>query len=271
MNFSKVFILFRRDFPSDRQAELKAQVSKAGLTIVNEPEAAELILCIGGDGTFLRGVEAKARKDTPVLGVNVGGHLGYLTADADLGRALERLQKKEYTIMERTMVSAEVYKEGVLLSSLVAINEIVIRGENNKPVEVDVSMAGASIENVFGDGIIVATPTGSTAYNLSTGGPLVEPVCPILVITPIAPIDLNVRPIIVSDQAVISLKIVNNAGSRKYVFADRQELTLAEGAFEIKVQKARHNLKVVEFPGVKGNFFQILHDRTLGQRKCSKP
>ena len=170
-------------------------------------------------------------------------------------------------ITERAMVSGCVTRDHKHIAVLEAINEIVIRGENNKPIEIDVSIANATIENVFGDGLLIATPTGSTAYNLSAGGPLVDPECRNLIITPIAPIDLNFRPILVPDHKSICLELEGHDMARKFVFADRQELALEAGHYEIVVQRAKQHLKVIEFPGVKGDFFQILHNRTLGQRK----
>ncbi|MFC1478785.1 NAD(+)/NADH kinase [Candidatus Margulisiibacteriota bacterium] len=267
--FTSAYILFRHNFSESRQEEIYSMLRQTfpDMQLVSEPdEKTGLVLCIGGDGTFLRGVEARVSKDTPVLGVNVGGHLGYLTSETDFGRALEHLKSGQYTITEKTMVAADISCNGKTTAHLEAINEIVIRGENNKPIEVDVFISGSVVEDVFGDGLLVSTPAGSTAYNLSTGGPLVDPDCRNLIITPIAPIDLNFRPVVTPDHKPILLKFEVRQGERKYVFADRQELVLETGSYQLEVQKAANNLKLIEFPGVKGNFFQILHERTLGHR-----
>ena len=268
--FSKVQVLFRNAFSASEQESIVDTIHQVcpGWTVVSTSQSdTSLILCIGGDGTLLRGVKARASKETPVVGVNVGGHLGYLTADTDLVRALTALNQGQYSIAEKTLVCAQVKEQGKVVARLEALNEIVLRGENNKPIEVNVSVAGSTVESVFGDGLMISTPTGSTAYNLSVGGPLVDSLCQVLLITPIAPIDLNIRPIVIPDNQEITLSLSVWSGERKFIFADREEFALHPGAYELVISKAEQALKVIEFPKIKGSFFQILHDRTLGQRQ----
>ena len=268
--FSKVQVLFRQAFAGHEQHAIVNTIRQCcpfwELVFASQADTS-LILCIGGDGTLLRGVKARVNADTPVLGVNVGGHLGYLTADTDLIRALTALNQGQYLVAERTMVSVQVKEQGTVVARLEALNEVVVRGENNKPIEVNVSVAGSSLENVFGDGLMISTPTGSTAYNLSVGGPLVDSLCPVLLITPIAPIDLNIRPIVIPDHQELTLSLTVWSGERKFIFADREEYALHEGQYELAISKAEQNMKVIEFPTIKDSFFQVLHDRTLGQRQ----
>ena len=268
--FSKVQILFRQAFSNNEQRaifETIRQHCPSWELVSSSQSDTSLILCIGGDGTFLRGVKARVNTDTPVMGVNVGGHLGYLTADTDLVRALTALNQGIHIVAQKTMVGVQVKEQGKIVARLEALNEVVVRGENNKPIEVNVSVAGSSLENVFGDGLMISTPTGSTAYNLSVGGPLVDSTCPVLLITPIAPIDLNIRPIVIPDHQELTLSLTVWSGERKFIFADREEYALQEGQYELAISKAGQNLKAIEFPKIKDSFFQVLHDRTLGQRQ----
>ncbi|MFH1429341.1 MAG: NAD(+)/NADH kinase [Candidatus Margulisiibacteriota bacterium] len=267
--FNSVYILFRHNFSEPEQQKIKTMLTEAfpDIQLLNRPdEKTGLVLCVGGDGTFLRGVEARVNKKTPVLGVNVGGHLGYLTSETDFKKALSYLQSGQYAIVERTMVAADISCNGKTNAHIEAINEIVIRGENNKPIEVDVLISGSIVEDVFGDGLLISTPAGSTAYNLSAGGPLIDPDCQNLIITPIAPIDLNFRPVVIPDNKHILLKFEVRQNEHKYAFADRQEIVLEKGTYQVEVQKAATSLRLIEFPDAKGNFFQILHERTLGHR-----
>jgi len=267
--FSSVYIVFRHNFDHTKQNHIKNFVTNAGFKILpSVNDDVSLIISIGGDGTFLRGVEVKGKKNIPVLGVNMGGHLGYLTAETDLEKAIDRVRKGKYLVEEKSLVVARVNKNSENIFELQALNEIVIRGENNKPINMDITISKSKLEGYFGDGIIISTPTGSTAYNLSLGGPIVDAECNNLVITPISPIDLNFRPIVLDDKKCIKLDFKVSAGKRKYIFADKQESPLKEGNYSILVEKAVNPLNIISFPEVKNDFIQILHKKILGHRKC---
>jgi len=206
-----------------------------------------LVLSFGGDGTFLnRAREAEGR---PVLGVNVG-RLGFL-ADIEVGmlsEALHHVKTGSYTIEERTQLEiiSGAFPEAPVRY---ALNELVIeRGGMPGLLRIHVTINGEILNAYWGDGLIVATPTGSTAYSLSAGGPIVVPMTPAFVLSALAPHSLTVRPVVVPDTVTLHLSI-EEAGSDCVVAVDGVRTPLRDTHATLTLRKAPQPVRLVKLPG----------------------
>lgn len=211
--------------------------------------SAAMALSIGGDGTFLRTAQQVAHKDIPILGINTG-HLGYL-ADAKIDSIDEvicDLFDNKYKIEERTML--EVISDSEEFQHPFALNEVAItRQDSSAMISVHTEVNGLFLTTYLGDGIIVSTPTGSTAYNLSVGGPILDPISRNLVISPISPHSLTMRPLVLRDDCSISLTTDSRApqyqvslDGRSHVCSAGTTITIRKAPFTVKViQSLRHN------------------------------
>lgn len=219
------------------------------------PTGLDLLLSMGGDGTFLRAVRTAAPKGIPVLGINLG-RLGFLadltTGSIDL--ALERLKAGDHSIEERTLLEAQA-ADGSLPADLLALNDVSFhKRDRSSMLSVETYVDDRFLNTYWADGLIVATPTGSTAYSLSCGGPILDPRCRGLVITPIAHHNLNVRPFVVPDTSVI--RVVVHARQDKYlVNLDARGTTLAEPV-EVTIRRSAVPARIVHLPG--HDFFDTL-------------
>jgi NAD+ kinase len=199
----------------ERESAEAAGVAARWPTVARETigHGVDLVIAFGGDGTLLNAASAIAHStdDTPILGVNLG-RLGFLTevSRADLTTALEALRAGTYKTETRLMISGSVRPDSpgsVPTTTRLALNDIVItRGALPRMIELDVSVGGQLVSHVKADGLIVATATGSTAYNLSAGGPILHPAVDALVLTPIAPHTLTNRPLVLPAGTVITLR-----------------------------------------------------------------
>jgi NAD+ kinase len=199
----------------ERESAEAAGVAARWPTVPRESigHGVDLVIAFGGDGTLLNAASAIAHStdDTPILGVNLG-HLGFLTevGRADLTTALEALRAGEYKTETRLLITGSVRPDGpgsAPTTTRLALNDIVItRGALSRMIELDVSVGGQLVSHVKADGLIVATATGSTAYNLSAGGPILHPAVDALVLTPIAPHTLTNRPLVLPAGTVITLR-----------------------------------------------------------------
>ena len=172
-------------------------------------EEVEGILVLGGDGTLLRAARELADRRIPFLGINMG-HLGYLAEieEQNVPAALEKLIADEYTIEERMMLAGSVYADGRCVEQDVALNDIVLnRFGSLRVVDYEVYVNDQYLNSFTADGIIVSTPTGSTGYSLSAGGPIISPTASMLMLTPICPHTLNSRSIVFSSEDRIRIRI----------------------------------------------------------------
>ena len=180
-----------------------------GLYNIDIPSDVDGIITLGGDGTFIRTAGAFYKRQLPILGINIGT-LGYLT-ELDLrehqGEIQEFLQGK-YAIEDRMMLRGDFYKKEGEVIEYIALNDIVIhRGICNHLLEFEIYVNGKRLNKYKADGIVIATPTGSTAYNLSAGGPIVDPSAAMIVITPVAPHTLNTRSIVLAGYSRIEIRL----------------------------------------------------------------
>lgn len=228
----------------------------------------DVLLVLGGDGTLLRAARDAAEYELPILGVNVG-HLGFLTElETDkLEFALAALINKEYKIEERMFITCRIIRGGQTVASYRALNDAVIaRGTFARIIQVRTLVDNQPVVDYQADGIIVATPTGSTAYSLSAGGPIVEPQLDCLIITPICPHTLAARSVIVHHDAVV--KVIVEASHKDIMLTiDGQAGFPLQSGDQVEVTKADVKARFVKLQ--ERNFFTILNSRlkTIMSRK----
>ncbi|MCR5688276.1 MAG: NAD(+)/NADH kinase [Lachnospiraceae bacterium] len=179
------------------------------------PDDTEAVIVLGGDGTFIQAAGILAPKKIPMIGVNTG-HLGYL-AEVDkemITPALDKLMDGDFEIEERMMLSGTPVIDGRCLENTYAVNDIVVKASGSSVGTFRIEVNGTYLTTVSGDGIIVATPTGSTAYNMSAGGPIVEPGSSMIVITPICPLEVVSRSVVLSAADTVVIKLMKPSGRR---------------------------------------------------------
>ena len=214
-------------------------------------EPIDFALSVGGDGTFLTSAAVIGNKNIPILGVNVG-HLGFLAdvQSQDLDDILQKLVAGEYTIERRSLLNVKVLdKEGILRNDLVmapnALNEVAIlkQGLTNM-LTIETKVNGELLHTYHSDGLVISTPTGSTAYNLSIGGPLVVPQNRTIILTPIAPHSLTVKPIVVPDDWTFDIR-VNSRYDTYMVSVDGRSQSLSTD-MSLHIERANYTVKVVQ-------------------------
>jgi NAD+ kinase len=189
-------------------------------------EGVEVVIAFGGDGTLLEAASTVAHSphDVPVVGVNLG-RLGFLTeiGRADMIAALDRLVAGETTVEARLLLEGRVLRQGETVATRFALNDIVVtRGALARMIEIDVDIDDQFVSHVKADGLIVATATGSTAYNLSAGGPILHPTADAIVLTPLAPHALTNRPVVLPASSYIRLRPVVEADTDPVLTFDGQ-------------------------------------------------
>lgn len=237
-----------KDILIENQIEFK---SETFFNNAQDLDEVKLALSIGGDGAFLETLALVASKEIPVLGVNFG-RLGFLTdiAPANFDETLDKIINEEYSIDERIMLRADanlpVFENGMDF----ALNEIAIsKTDTSSMIVIHAYLDGEFLNSYWADGLMVATPTGSTGYNLSCGGPLVMPDSDDFIITPICPHNLFVRPIIVSGKSKIRLK-VESRSSNYLVSMDSRARIVGEEMGEIEVSLERFKAKLLKIDGM---------------------
>lgn len=219
-------------------------------------EDTDMLMSVGGDGTFLSSSVIAAQKGLPIVGVNLG-RLGFLSENRpeDVAAAL---LSGDYTIENRSMLKAEVRTGDALIDSWpYALNEMSVRRNAAAMLEVDVDIDGVQLPTYWADGLVVSTSSGSTAYSLSVGGPIVLPESKVLIISPIAPHNLNVRPLVIPDSSEITLKMRSRDGSFEFS-ADNRTCQMDENV-EIVISVAQFSLKRVRLNS--SNFINALTDK----------
>ncbi|GIW13940.1 MAG: NAD kinase [Tepidiforma sp.] len=209
--------------------------------------AADLIVCVGGDGTVLRTARITIPHGIPILGVNMG-RLGFLTdmSPRDFFNAIERVVAADWRIEERIMVHGEVMADGNALHAFDGLNDIVVsRKSPGRPVYVDVHIDGARLAIFRCDGIIVATPTGSTGYSLSAGGPILAPTEHHLVLTPVSAHLALGRSLVLQPDSVIEMAVTSEQGA--IVSIDGQEDEPVAAGVRILVRQSDHVTRFVRF------------------------
>ena len=232
-------------FPAADYAEIGA---KADLAVVQ-----------GGDGSMLNAARHLAVHRVPLVGVNQG-RLGFMTdiASAKMLDAMAEILAGRHAIEERTMLAAEVRRDGVVTLATLALNDAVVnKGAVGRLIEFLVHIDGEFVYDLRGDGLIVATPTGSTAYALSSDGPILQPSVPGFALVPICPHTLSNRPIMVSDRTVIDITLKRSIDARLH-FDGQMQCDLQEGD-RVVIRRAEHTIKFVHPPGY--SYYAMLREK----------
>ena len=221
-----------------------------------EQPTASVMLCFGGDGTLLEGIHRLSNKAIPVAGINLG-HLGFLTSATrdDIEILFDNVASGKLSIQARTLLDVEGAKaDGV---RVLALNEVAIQRLEASMLKVEAKVNGQTVAQYNGDGLIVSTPTGSTAYSLSAGGPIVAPGCECFLLTPLAPHNFGMRPVVIPDTAEIVLSVHSRHGEAM-LSIDNRTYRLGDGE-EITLRKAIEKILLVQPHNI--SFYQTLHSK----------
>ncbi len=250
----KIFGYSRTDRPT----------TESEIDFVNRPtpedvEAGAVMVSIGGDGTFLEVVRSLAGLPLPIVGVNTG-RLGFLasTAPEDLQKTIEAIHAGRYKVSERSMLSVEG-DFGVTPDFSSALNEFTLHRHTADMIEVAVRIDGVELPTLRGDGVILSTPTGSTAYSLSAGGPLVAPECECFVLSAIAPHNFSTRPLVVPDTSQVEFE-VHSRGGEVMASIDNNGFIVKDGA-RFTITKSRFKTLLAHIHDT--SFYDTLRDRIM--------
>jgi len=226
-----------------------------------EPESVDALLTLGGDGTLLRAARLVPNRAVPILGVNLG-RLGFLTCcpAGDLEEALRRLASKDYVVETRMTLDACVADaKGVEQERWRALNDVVLhKGGFARVVSVRVDVDGESVGHFSADGVVMATPTGSTAYNLSAGGPVVYPTLETILLTPVSAHTLALRPLVLPATSLVTLHA--NAGPDELLVTVDGQVGRTFGHGEaLIVRRSEHPVSIVRFP--EQSFFSTMREK----------
>lgn len=230
----------------------------------------EVVLTIGGDGTLLKGITYVRELEIPILGINAG-RLGFLaTAHKDrLAEVVEQLRNKSYSVIERSVIEAVYSDNGELVDPVnFALNEISVTRKNTASmITIDTELGNEFLSSYWADGLIIATPTGSTGYSLSCGGPVIVPTAKNLVITPIAPHNLNARPLVIPEDTEVKLTV--SGREQKYLLSMDSHIKSMPNERAITVRKASFVVKMICLKG--DSFVKTLRNKLLwGEDKRNK-
>ncbi len=221
----------------------------------------DLAIVVGGDGTLLHVGRSLAPYGVPVIGVNQG-RLGFLTDIplANMEREVGKILDGEYQAEQRLLLQADIERGGKTVQSARAFNDVIItKGSVARLIEYETYIGGQFVNSARGDGIIIATPTGSTAYAMSAGGPILHPTLPALALVPICPHTLSNRPIVVSSDAVIQIVLVGPMAGHAYVTFDGQLNYNLEERDRIHVRRAEHAVELLH--PLARNHYDVLREK----------
>jgi NAD+ kinase len=219
----------------------------------------DFMISIGGDGTFLETIPFVRNHNIPIIGLN-SGRLGFLAniAKEEIASAFKAIFEKEYKIEKRTLIKLDTSKS-IFGDLNFALNEITIQKKESSMITIDTYLNNEFFNTYWTDGLIISTPTGSTAYSLSVGGPILLPDSNNFIIAPIASHNLTVRPIVVPDNVIITLK-VRNKNEKFFVTADNRT-RLIDSSIKLKLNKADFKLKMLQLPN--NNFYTTIRNKLM--------
>ncbi len=210
---------------------------------------ADMVLVLGGDGTMLSAARLVEERSVPILGVNMGG-LGFLT-EASLDQlypSLERVFANDFVVDERLMLRAHMHRHGEHVAHATVLNDVVVsKGTLARMIEIRIAIEGQFVTNLRGDGLIVSTPTGSTAYSLSAGGPIMTPAVRSLILTPICPHTLTHRPLLVPSEVTIEVTLSSKDEGAMVTFDGQVGVAMTQGD-TVVIKASEHRTQLIRFP-----------------------
>lgn len=249
-----------REVLLDLEAAAACPTCGVGLPRSDLAAQADLVVVLGGDGTILSLSRLMGSRQVPILGVNLGG-LGFLSEVTlpELFPALETVLKEEYAVSRRWMLAAEVRRADASIGAYEALNDFVItKSAPSRIVELETFVNGEYVTTYRADGLIVASPTGSTAYCLSAGGPILYPTLPAFVVIPICPHTLTNRPLVLPDSARIQV-VQRSPGEDVHLTVDGQVDLALQYRDAVVVRRSEHVITLVKSP--KLNYFELLRTK----------
>jgi NAD+ kinase len=224
------------------------------------PEA-DIFIAAGGDGTILKTAKKAAEMGIPLLGINTG-RLGFMaSAESDELRLLPKLLSGDYSVDTRIMLTAKLKRGGEIVWQTEALNEVLAARKYSKITDFEVTTDGTLVSRVRADGIMIATPTGSTAYALACGGPIAEPTADVLQMTPVCPHSLFARTMIFSGSRVLSITHKAASDEAVHISADGRESIPFDRGDVLTVEKSKRTLKLIDIKG--GAFFQAVNGKLM--------
>lgn len=278
--FSTVAIVGRIDDPrvAEPMRSLAEHLTKSGIRVIAGAEIAaelaievtdeallaaeaDLIVAVGGDGTILYAAELMLGHDKPLLGVN-RGRLGFL-ADVlpnQMLSSIDRVLAGDFSIESRLLLDAKIISSDGKVRAATALNDVVLqRKETGRMVDFETRIAGRYVNTHAGDGLVVATPTGSTAYSLSCGGPIIEPMLNVVALVPICPHTLNDRPIVVPADNEIEIVLIARGETKAEVIVDGRSMGELEPRDRLTISAATDRITLIHPPG--HDFYDILRSK----------
>jgi len=231
-----------------------------GLQKVQLAAKADVLLVLGGDGTMLNAARLAGERGIPILGVNMGG-LGFLTEVRleNLYPSLERVFANDFVLDERLMLRTHVHRHGETVAQGVVLNDVVIsKGTLARMIELRIDLHGQFVTNLRGDGLIVSTPTGSTAYSLSAGGPIINPAVHSLILTPICPHTLTHRPLIVPEAVQIEVTLTSKDDGAMATLDGQVGIAMTQGD-TVVIHTSEHRTRLIRFP--ESHYYEVLREK----------
>lgn len=233
---------------------------KGGVQKTQLVTKADVLLVLGGDGTMLNAARLAGERGIPILGVNMGG-LGFLTEVRrdSLYPSLERVFANDFVLEERLMLRTHVHRHGETVTQGGVLNDVVIsKGTLARMIELKIEIQGQFVTNLRGDGLIISTPTGSTAYSLSAGGPIIDPAVQSLILTPICPHTLTHRPLIVPAHAEITATLTSRDDGAMATLDGQVGVALAQGD-SVDIKLSEHRTRLIRFPETR--YYNVLREK----------
>jgi NAD+ kinase len=262
--------LKERDVEVFVEKELGEQIGYANsVDAADIPKLVDVILVFGGDGTFLGMARLACKHGTPILGINLGG-LGFLTEVTveELYPMMERIIQGNFEVEERQMLLTTIHRDKDTLGTYEVLNDVVInKGAVARIIDLAIYIDDSHVTTYKADGIILSTPTGSTAYSLSAGGPIVHPTIPVTIITPICPHTLTNRPLVVSSDMKVEIKVTTHEPDTYLTLDGQIGIRLNTGDI-IEVQRTDTSVKLIKSPF--RDFFTILKTKLMWGERYGK-
>jgi NAD+ kinase len=253
-------------FLPDSLKHLKIASNHSSFYDSNVPPDIDFLLCLGGDGTLIAGVRIFSNPTVPVLGVHIGG-LGFLAqiTPKELTEKLNMINDGEYTSQERLVLDAQISNSN---KSHFAINDFVVQNKiAYRVTSLSLYIDGKHVSDYKSDGIIISTPTGSTAYSLSSGGPIVQPDVFSIIVTPIAPHSLTSRPLVLPADVDIEFRFNGDSEKELKLISDGQNIENFTNDSTVKISQAKHHVKFITFEDY--DYYQTLKTKMVWGKRGS--
>jgi NAD+ kinase len=252
-----------------RARSIEVLLDTTSATLLSEPGGiqktqlagkADVLLVLGGDGTMLNAARLAAERSIPILGVNMGG-LGFLTEVRrdNLYPSLDRVFANDFVLDERLMLKTHVHRHGETVARGTVLNDVVIsKGTLARMIELKIAIQGQFVTNLRGDGLIVGTPTGSTAYSLSAGGPIINPAVQSLILAPICPHTLTHRPLIVPGNVEVEVTLTSKDDGAMATLDGQVGVAMTQGDTAV-IHASEHRTRLIRFP--ESHYYDVLREK----------